>query len=67
MALVTHENFDVIIEAGKLPNIREFHAHSVILSARSPFFQAELAVKNSLEFTIKTPFISPNVLNILLG
>lgn len=37
------DDYDVIIYAGKEPNIKKFHAHTVILRARSPYFRGALS------------------------
>ncbi len=39
--LENSENYDVKIKVGKAPNVKEFDAHSIILSARSTYFQKE--------------------------
>ncbi|CAG8679074.1 3996_t:CDS:2, partial [Ambispora leptoticha] len=58
---------DVKIEAGQPPHIKIFRAHSVVLCARSPYLQAELAtLSNMPNPLIKIPFIAPNIMEILL-
>ncbi|KAG9292097.1 hypothetical protein G9A89_017997 [Geosiphon pyriformis] len=43
--LLDSQNFsDFRIVVGKAPNIRIFHAHSQILSARSPYFAVALSI-----------------------
>ncbi|CAG8620750.1 1921_t:CDS:2 [Ambispora gerdemannii] len=44
---------DVQIEAGQQQNARVFRAHSVVLNARSPYFQAELAVLSGYDLGLQ--------------
>ncbi|CAG8448805.1 12558_t:CDS:2 [Acaulospora colombiana] len=37
------DDYDVIIYAGKEPNVKKFYAHTVILRARSPYFRRALS------------------------
>ena len=39
----TRDNYDLIIQAGEGQNMKEFFAHSLILSARSTYFKAALS------------------------
>ncbi|KAG9284952.1 hypothetical protein G9A89_009762 [Geosiphon pyriformis] len=64
-----HQQFDVIIEAGKYPNLKAFPAHSLVLNVNSPYFQVEIAalsVTNLDKIIIKIPFIPPNIMETLL-
>ncbi|KAF0490230.1 btb/poz domain-containing protein 19-like [Gigaspora margarita] len=68
-----HENskdFDVKIKVGEIPNIKEFKAHSIILSARSDYFKTALSsrwAKREDGFIIfDKPNISPPVFEILI-
>ena len=62
--------YDVLIIAGKEPNIEEFKAHSVILIARSPYFAAALstnwAKKENDVMIFTKPNITPQIFEILL-
>ena len=62
--------YDVIIYAGKEPNVKEIHAHSNILCVRSEYFRTafsnEWAEKRDGKFIFKKPNISPHLLNIIL-
>ena len=68
--LETEIGYDVIIYAGKEPNVKEIHAHSNILSIRSQYFRAafsnEWAEKKDGRFIFKKSNISPNLFNIIL-
>ncbi|CAG8555898.1 11217_t:CDS:2, partial [Dentiscutata heterogama] len=68
--LESSENFDVKIKIGEEPNIKEFKAHSVILSARSAYFKTALssqwARKENGIIIFDKPNISPSVFEILL-
>ena len=39
------DDFDAIIQVGENQNMKEFHAHSVILRARSPYFRSALSTR----------------------
>ncbi|CAG8641237.1 20097_t:CDS:2 [Racocetra persica] len=55
MLLQDDPNYDVIIRAGDNQNLKEFHAHSLILNARSPdFFGASNYVEKDGKFSIFT-------------
>jgi len=62
--------YDVIIYVGEDPNVKEFHAHSNILSIRSQYFQAALsnewAEKKDGKFILRKSNISPQLFNIIL-
>ncbi|CAG8446935.1 14355_t:CDS:2, partial [Dentiscutata heterogama] len=61
---------NVIIEVGQSPNFQIFHAHSIILRARSPYFRSALsknwAKKDGDLMTFSKPNISPKVFEIIL-
>ncbi|KAF0458739.1 BTB-domain-containing protein [Gigaspora margarita] len=65
------KDFDVKIKVGKTPNIKEFKAHSIILSARSDYFKTALSsrwAKREDGFIIfNKPNISPPVFEILIN
>ncbi|GBC08557.1 hypothetical protein RclHR1_08210002 [Rhizophagus clarus] len=67
---MTEKGYDVIIYAGDNENIKEFHAHSVILCTRSQYFctalSNEWAKKQDGKFIFKKPNISPKLFNIVL-
>ena len=48
------EDFNVIINVGKIPYVKTFKTHSVILRYRSIYFHNELAKINKDENYIKT-------------
>ena len=62
--------YDVIIYAGEVPNVKEFHAHSSILSIRSQYFctafSDEWAERRDGKFIFRKPNISPQIFNIIL-
>ena len=62
--------YDVIIYAGEEPNVKEIHAHSIILSIRSQYFRSafsnEWAEKNDGKFIFKKPNILPHLFDIIL-
>ncbi|RIB30295.1 hypothetical protein C2G38_2153070 [Gigaspora rosea] len=64
-------DFDVKIKVGENPNIKEFKAHSIILSARSDYFKAALSSRWARKINgiiiFKKPNISPPVFEILLN
>ncbi|KAF0495064.1 BTB-domain-containing protein [Gigaspora margarita] len=65
------KGFDVKIEVGEKPNIKEFKAHSIILSARSDYFKVALSSrwakrKNGI-IIFNKPNISPPVFEILMN
>src|SRR4051794_26005274 len=41
------DNYDLIIQAREGQNMKEFHAHSLILSARSAYFNTALSFESS--------------------
>ncbi|GBC01814.1 hypothetical protein RclHR1_04340011 [Rhizophagus clarus] len=62
--------YDVIIHIGEDQNIKEFHAHSNILCARSQYFRSafsnEWAEKKDGKFIFRKPNISPQLFSIIL-
>ncbi|CAI2161655.1 14024_t:CDS:2 [Funneliformis geosporum] len=68
--LVNGDGHDVIIEAGEGQKIKEFRAHSLILSARSTYFRAALskdwARKKDGVIIFRKPNISSNIFEVLL-
>ncbi|GBC19885.2 hypothetical protein RhiirA5_409275 [Rhizophagus irregularis] len=66
--LLYNKTFDVKIKVGKENDIKEFSAHSTILSTRSIHFQNALSnqTKESGCFILEKPNISPSIFNILL-
>ncbi|RIB28870.1 TLD-domain-containing protein [Gigaspora rosea] len=68
--LENSKDFDVKIKIGEDPNIKEFKAHSIILSARSNYFKAALssqwARRENGIIVFEKPNISPSVFEILL-
>ncbi|CAG8755135.1 29484_t:CDS:2, partial [Racocetra persica] len=63
--------YNVKIIAGTEPNVKEFKAHSIILQARSEYFQAALSIRWAREqdgfFIIKKPNIFPKIFEIILN
>ena len=68
--LKNHKDYDVKINVGKEPNIREFKAHSIILSSRSIYFEKALsswwASRKDGFIVFNKPNISPSVFEVLL-
>ncbi|RIA91871.1 hypothetical protein C1645_875137 [Glomus cerebriforme] len=66
----TGDNYDLIIQAGEGQNMKEFFAHSLILSARSTYFKTALskewAKKENGIIIFKKPNISPETIEIIL-
>ncbi|GES81713.1 hypothetical protein GLOIN_2v1842942 [Rhizophagus clarus] len=64
-------DFDVIIQVGENQNIKEFHAHSIILKTRSTYFKKALSSgwntkKNDL-IKYKKPNIEPAIFEVILS
>ncbi|CAB4433090.1 unnamed protein product [Rhizophagus irregularis] len=64
------DDYNAIIQVGENQNIKEFHTHSVILRARSPYFKAALSAnwitkKNNMIMFSK-PNITPTVFYMIL-
>jgi hypothetical protein len=55
---------NVIIKVGQNENVKEFRAHSNILSARSPYFKNVISAGWMAE--LKKPNINPTVFEIIL-
>ncbi|GBC03006.1 hypothetical protein RclHR1_04930003 [Rhizophagus clarus] len=68
--LTTEIGYDVIIYAGENENVKEFHAHSCILSTRTKYFHTtfsnELAEKKNEKFIFKKSNVSPELFEIIL-
>ncbi|CAB4392647.1 unnamed protein product [Rhizophagus irregularis] len=66
----TEIGYDVIIYAGDDQNVKEIHAHSNILCARSQYFRTafsnEWAEKRDGKFIFRKQNISPQLFNIIL-
>ncbi|RIA80011.1 concanavalin A-like lectin/glucanase domain-containing protein [Glomus cerebriforme] len=65
----TKEGYDVIIYAGEEPNIKEFHAHSLILKTQTNFFKKgfmEVIEKKNGCFILNSR-ISPYLFEIILS
>ena len=64
------KDYDVIIYAGENENMKEIHAHSLILSTRSQYFctafSSKWAEKKDGKFIFKKPNISPDFFKIIL-
>jgi hypothetical protein len=66
----TEIGYDVVVYAGEEQNIKEIHAHSIILCARSQYFRSALsnewAEKRDGKFIFRKPNISPHLFEIIL-
>ncbi|CAB4420309.1 unnamed protein product [Rhizophagus irregularis] len=66
----TEIGYDVIIYAGEEQNVKEIHAHSNILCARSQYFRTafsnEWAKKEDGKFILRKQNISPHLFDIIL-
>ena len=64
------KDYDVIIYAGENENMKEIHAHSLILRTRSQYFCTALsnkwAEKKDGNFIFKKPNISPHFFKIII-
>ncbi|CAG8435038.1 6239_t:CDS:2 [Scutellospora calospora] len=64
------EGYDVKIKVGESPNTQEFKAHSLILRARSPYFNRALShdwTRKQENFIVfEKPNVSPNIFEIIL-
>src|SRR5438094_10487168 len=64
------DDYNVIIQVGENENKKEFHAHSVILRARSPYFKGALSscwvTKRNDMIIFNKPNITPNVFEMIL-
>ena len=84
MALIFHSNlskdlysilnnaddFNVIIQVGENQDVKEFHAHSVILRARCSYFKSALStdwiIKKNNMIIFNKPNITPTVFEMIL-
>ncbi|RIA97528.1 hypothetical protein C1645_813938 [Glomus cerebriforme] len=68
--LENEKGYDVIIYAGEDNNLKEIHAHSLVLCTRSRYFCAafsnEWVEKKDGKFIFKKPNISPELFKIIL-
>src|SRR2546430_7234524 len=68
--LEVDKGYDVIIYAGEDENVKEIHAHSLILCIRSQYFRTafsiELANKKDGKFILKKSNISSQLFKIIL-
>ncbi len=68
--LENNDDYNIKIIVGKEPNVREFKAHSVILSSRSTYFKTALssrwAKKEDGIIIFNKPNISPLVFEVLM-
>ncbi|GBC04589.1 hypothetical protein RclHR1_05760007 [Rhizophagus clarus] len=64
------DDFNVIIQVGENEHVKEFHAHSVILRTRSPYFKSALSnkwiTKKNDMIIFNKPNITPLVFDIIL-
>jgi hypothetical protein len=64
------DDYNVIIQVGKDQNIKEFHAHSNILRARSQYFKNaflnKLFTKKNEMIVFDKPNITPTVFELIL-
>ncbi|CAG8663899.1 27503_t:CDS:2, partial [Racocetra persica] len=68
--LNTGAGYDVVIQVGEEPNVKEFRTHSVMLAARRPYFQTALSSKWAKKqgdiFVFRKPNISPRIFKEIL-
>ena len=64
------DDYNVKIKVGKEPNVKEFKAHSIILSSRSNYFKIALSARWARKedgiIISEKPNISPLVFGVLL-
>ncbi|CAI2179371.1 16277_t:CDS:2 [Funneliformis geosporum] len=64
------DDYDVIINVGENPNIKEFRVHSAILKSRSPYFKNALSQnwtkKKYNVFKFNKPNISPIIFDMII-
>jgi hypothetical protein len=64
------DDYNVIIQVGENQNVKDFHAHSVILRARSPYFKGALSSNWITErndiITFNKPNVTPVVFEMIL-
>ena len=68
--LKSNDDYNVKIIVGKEPNVREFKAHSVVLSSRTIYFKRALSpqwatIKDGI-IIFNKPNISPPVFEVLI-
>ena len=59
--LINDEDYDVIIYAGENEDVKEVHAHSTILRARSQYFHTAFSNKWAEKKDGKYIFTKPNI------
>ncbi|EXX63748.1 BTB/POZ domain-containing protein [Rhizophagus irregularis DAOM 181602=DAOM 197198] len=68
--LKTETEYNVIIQVGKEPDFKEFHAHSIILRFRSEYFNEILSAENiekkDGKYIIKKQNITPQAFDVIL-
>jgi len=68
--LKTETEYNVIIQIGKEPDFKEFHAHSIILRFRSEYFNEMLSAENiekkDGKYIIKKQNITPQAFDVIL-
>ena len=68
--LINDDEYDVIIYAGENENIKEIHAHSLVLRTRSQYFRKAFSKKwyekENRKFIFKKPDISPQLFKMIL-
>ena len=69
--MLSADDYNVIIQVGETNNSKEFHAHSNILRARSPYFKSifssdDIKKENNV-ITLCKPNITPTVFEMILG
>jgi hypothetical protein len=66
----SEKDYDVIIYVGENENVKEIHAHSLILCVRSQYFCGALSnewvEKRDGKFIFKKPNISPQLFRVIL-
>ena len=64
------DDFNVIIQVGENQNTKEFHVHSVILRARSPYFKNALSsnwvTKKDNMIMFSKPNFTPTTFDMIL-
>jgi hypothetical protein len=64
------DDYNAIIEIGEGPNMKRFHAHSVILRARSPYFHSALSSEWSRNengyIVFKQLGVSPTIFKVII-
>ncbi|CAG8716710.1 995_t:CDS:2 [Funneliformis mosseae] len=61
------EDCDIIIRIGENSSIKEFHAHSIILKSRSPYFKTSLSQNWITKIDNVIDFNKPNISPIIFG